>query len=69
MQERELTPDIPEHIWSAVRDFMERSHWDIICAYRDWHPKSRMESLKMYCDWYFACHGEPDDLTDDFPKM
>lgn len=51
-----LVPDIPENVWSSIRDLMDRDPgWQEIL--RQWTPASRMEEFHCYCQWYFQHYG------------
>jgi len=62
MNEYDLTPDIPEHIWSAISDLLRCSLWNEIP--HDPEPTSRMEALRAYCDWYYSRYRD----TQDWPE-
>jgi len=52
----DVFPNIPEHIWSAIRDLMDRDpKWSEIRL--QFAPSSRMEEFHCYCQWYFQFYG------------
>lgn len=66
MNENEMIPNIPEHLWSAMADVLRGSLWNIEAAPLQ-QPHTRVDALISYCNWYYDRYGTPADLTDECP--
>ena len=56
MNERNLVADLPEHIWSAIRDMLMESPWAKTLTEAT-QPMSRSEALERYKEWYYRRYG------------
>ena len=54
----DLTPDIPENIWSTIVGYMEAERFDERPSPYEYGATSRMELFQRFCEWHIDHYGE-----------